>query len=518
MINKRFGSKNAAVFHLNMIPKQAGTFTPPAHYDGYQFLEIPAEAHLASHYFCELSTMIEGMWGNKTPFDPDVTRSLTARMRTYIHSGTTHKSLDAPHRMGVWITRCRLAMLEHLEKSEPARAVDHGDPAMWPVVDKLGLICTDSLVYNYTMDEMMTSLHLLCSTVGQLVYFNELREYFNALFLSCARYIFVDGHEESAYDMPRYTIRTSGKTPTFRVSEEFVKDTERIFYDLEHRFLISECLCEVDPIDRVPLPMNRLVEMAKMVMTFANPALKILKQNVKTDIFACATRPGDHDLFLEKNKDRTDSHYNVICFTNPDLAKDIMDRSSGDFYREMFEKLAAFDVYAKKEAAIEKQSSHLSEEERELERRAAAVSYDYITEVTALWLCKYTYENKTHTQDGLGYFLVYRWDVKYPLKDNNFYINEYPVMIQTFSEWAVWDPLVKRVHRHNTFIECFYLWCKIAIRLPSVFRELKRLDSIKFVPHSTQRLDYLANNGLVDFFRDFSHDDDNRNEDDEMEE
>lgn len=515
MNNKRFKSQTGAVFHLNMLPKQAGTFVPPRYYDGYQFLEIPAEPHLASQYFYELSVMMEAMWKNNSDFDPDVNRNLAARIRTYIHSGDAHKSLDVSHRTGIWISRCRLAMLIHLDKPEQLRAADHGDPAAWPVVDKLDLICTDALVYNYTMDELMTSLHSLSSKICQLTYFGELREYFNALYLSCARYVFIDGHEESAYDMPRYTVRVDGKTPTFRVSEDFVRDTERIFYDLEHRFLISECLCEADPDDRMSLPTDRLAELAKTVMNFANPALKILKQSVKTDIFACATRPGDHDLFLEKNKDRTDSHYNVICFTNPDLAKDIMERSSGDFYHDMFEKLAAFDTYSKKAPDAQKPLDHLSVEERECEIQAAAVNYDYITEITALWLCRYTYENKTHTHDGLGYFLVYRWDVKYPLQTNHFYINEYPVMIQTFSEWAVWDPFVKRVHRHNTFIECFYLWCTIATMLPGINRELKRLGQIKFIPHSTERMEFLTNNGLADFFREFAR---ARDDNDEMEE
>lgn len=477
MLNKRSKKeenafiKKPSVVKLTINVPQEEVFAAPSSLSEYVNIPIPKTKHLLSLYFLSISEMLEFMWNNGIPFEAGVIGLLIHKLKEYIHSPDNRKNIeDSLHKSSVWIVRCRLKLIEYLQLDPENKERVKGFSKRWPILDAFNLIGDEGPIFDYSIEQLVLALEVFGSNMNKMVFTHEFESYFESLFVCCAKYIFVDGKNQDLYNMPKYVEKLPNEE--YRVTKQFVVDTERIFFDFEHRILIARSFlnqsCSEEELfyiaDKYP------PSLFKFLAEYAEPAHDILKKSIKDDIFESCIRPGDREIFKETFPTNSETPFNIVSKLQDDLAKDIYDMVYGNFYTVVFDVISKnFLSYIKKERKVEENPNI---KESEIDRIKRLNTYHFIPETAMQWFCRYFYEGKTASRDGLSVFIFHNWDLTYPLKSNTFYINEIPALVQYSSEWGVWDPGRRKIHCYPTFVQCFFVWISIMIHMPNFTRRI----------------------------------------------
>lgn len=428
--------------------------------------------------------LVEGLFRKD---DVEDLTKLSRKLWVYLITHKNRKNLSDEHRCSIWIIRCRIDYVLHLFSSDNENNSDFGNPESFPVLSELCLIKSDDNIHSYYIEILMLSLESIGESLCELKLFEEVIRYVRCLYISCAKYLIADTTDDSHYNIEKYKRSYVFNDHTFYgVSMQFHQDAERMFYEIERKIWVAKQFSYETEEFLVESDIPILDSLAKKFSVDMKPANQFLEPEIQEAIFKFLVAPGERERFAENNKFRESNPYNIVTYCRPEKAKAVISLFEKDFFKPVYNVLDDFipyrnGHYSKEKKPVSKDPNNFLErffegkkEEDDDDFRKYQV--DYAFDLTCMIVSKFIFNNNIKSKNDFSKFLIFYDDITVPIQKNRFYHDHLPYIIQIFSEWGVWDPNIKKVHRGKTFVDCFLIWIKLLEKNPFNLREI---DSMK---------------------------------------
>ena len=435
-------------------------------------------------YLRDLNSLIETKLNNGGFDTKDIYQlsQLSMKLWIYLISGKNRQLLSQAHISSMWIIRCRIDYILHTLSSKDIIKTDLGNVKQFPILSKLGIIVSDDDVYSYKIGELIIALELVAEKMPEIKLFDEIPVYIRCLYISCAKYFVADTTDSKYYDdSEKYKRIYTHKNKTFySVSQDFIRETERIFYEMERRIWMKNQFSYTTNEFLLDNDMPILDTLAKKLSEDVKPATQFLEPTIQKHIFQFMMAPGEKEKFIESNKLKKPEPYNVITFSRPEKAKWVVGLFEGDFFAPVYKVLNNFISQRIKKAVPEKKTNPIDyllfgrreDDDDDEKGRLKEYHVDYIFELTCMIICNFIYHNNVKSKREFSSFVIFCDNISIPVHQNGFYNDQLPYIIQVFSNWGVWDPEIKKIHCGKTFVDCFLIWMKLIHKNPFDVREI----------------------------------------------
>ena len=441
-------------------------------------------------YLRDLNNFIESNIQNFNKKDINDLSILSRKLWLYLIAGKNRRYLSQNHLCSIWILRCRMDFIVHTLSSNEEIKLDLGNVERFPILSQFDIIISDEDIYHYKINDLIIALELIAERLPEIKLFDEIPGYIRCLYISCAKYFIAYTTDEEYYDIEKYKTSYVNKGKTFYgISMEFIRDTERIFYDIERRIWMKNQFSYYPEEFLSGSDMIQLDLLSKKLCEEVKPATQFLEPIIQKHIFQFMVAPGEKEKFIENNRIKKPEPFNIISFSRPEKSKMVISMFEGDFFAPVYKTLSKFVVYRnkdKKEEQVNQNEEKESRDEDEISRRLRimkegenkngpkkAYEVDYMFELTCMVMCNFIYHNSVKSKTNFEKFVILYENITLPIEENNFYANRLPYIIQVFSNWGVWDPEIRKIHHGKTFLDCFLIWLKLLDKNPFKQREVE---------------------------------------------
>jgi len=465
--------KKKKIISLNYNKEQEEKYASPKTLEEFSTIPVPYTEHKRSLYLRDLSIIYEDTLQKGKGIAINIAKKISDNLKQYIYYGDNKKNMSVEHRMAFWIVKCRFDLVVHINSTTEIKKAEEGPIESWINLEYFDWIVSNNPVSTYTLKELITALEIMSEKISEIYYFGDIKKYLRSLYICCCRYLLLDTSDISKYDIKKYTHTFIQKDTTFyRISMDFIKDTETIFYEFERKIIVMESFTytSIEKENKFQCPLRPVLKLAKKIYNDIQLTKYVLVPLITTAIFEYSVAPGERERYISCNLNKTVNGMNIVSFCRPEKTGFFNSLFEGDFFKEIFAILLNFDDYLKKDSISVNEEifnlNFLEDDDEEEEQNYAKKKkkfikkhkYNFIFEITSIILCEYIFENNNSSKLKFVDFILREEQIILPLIDNIFYHERLPMFVQVFSSWGVWDPRINAIHTYKTFMECFIVW------------------------------------------------------------
>ena len=230
------------------------------------------------------------------------------------------RNLSYKHRTIIWAIRLRLNLILYLCNLTANAEPSYGFPLDLKYLIDMNLISYDKPISAYSLSELWRALTILISKINNLIFHETLKYYIDCLELCCGKFLFLIGREENVNLFKHHLFTKMMKNGTICVNEDFIIETERIFYGLKGRLYIYSQFRQLNNVQIVPHSDDKKKIMYKWLSDFCKQTafLEFIEKSLKQEIYEWDLYIGERERYMEEVKFADPTAYNIIAKWRPD--------------------------------------------------------------------------------------------------------------------------------------------------------------------------------------------------------
>lgn len=336
--------------------------------------------------------------------------------------------LSPEHKILYWIVRVRLNLL--ITKMSGQWNDFMGNIDKIKGIEALNLMISDRPIYRYTLSQFWRTLKLLLSKFNSLRWSNELEYYISCLKLCCGKF-FIIQEPVNVIKYLDFRLFFEVNDGERRITLNFIKETERIFFGFEKRLRIYHLTSRYKSVAVNYDPAQMQIVHNWLEPLISNVYLDPLKKAFSKIVFHLDVLIGEKERYIEEEKFGEPTVQNIIAKWRVDHIDQLRSMAQRDSIIELLKKI----VKTKRTPPL------VNIQLNEMLRIMIDYKLDSLFAVNRLFSSQYAVPRKA---------------IKWRVNKNE---TEAPLIFREFNDYSVF--FQDTIYKCRTYADCFVTWVKL---------------------------------------------------------
>ena len=406
--------------------------------------------------------------------------------KLFNYSMSNRNSLKLKHRVLLFCVRTRLDLIYHNFTMYSTNDQKFGNYQTFKVMNKIGIFESDKCIIDYDLNTLWSTITRLISKFNTLYYHSELSYLVKCLYLCSCKFITIISDNLSLFNNILFR-RKLPDSNNYCVNEQFIEETERVFFGLQFRLSIHESFKTISLVERLNVESKITLRKWLCEKILDNSSyMEFIEKDLGKLIYDWRVLIGEDERYKKEERFGEAKGYNIIAkYRAIEIDKTIEMLNSNDVIEKIMNRLLPTQMEIdkannKKTVILEEGHNHY---------------VDVDCSGVAIIVATYKFDGILQSDSRFSdQFVIFRNQLSFPISDK-LMRSKFPVIIQTFNEFNV---LYKeRLYVCPDFASCFAMWVKIVCEDPDIDGMLSGenanlLDIYELLfPNSIEKIEYL---------------------------